>query len=176
MPMNRIEMLRNLRFLSDVLEQRGIQGEIVLYGGAAMMLAFDARQATRDVDAVFKPEQLVQEAAHDVSIQYGAPLGWLNDAVAAFVSDREDLRFLMEFSHLRIYHAAPEYLLAMKCMSMRVGRGDKDLFDIKFLAGRLGLTSAQEVLAIVERYYPGDRISERTKLIVEELFAQRDGP
>ncbi len=169
--MDRKDMLKYLRFLSDVLGERSVHGEIVLYGGAAMVLAFDARPQTRDVDAVYKPERVVYDAANEVVVRYGAPVGWLNDAVEVFRSGAEDLKFLMDFPNLKVYHAAPEYILAMKCMSMRLGRGDKDLFDIKFLIRSLAISSAEEVLAMVKRYYPKDEIPPKTKFAIEELLS-----
>jgi hypothetical protein len=170
--MDRKEIIRYLRYLSDVLGQRGVHGEIALYGGAAMILAFDARLKTKDVDAVFKPEQVIHAAANEVSSIYGAPPGWLSNAVEVFISDTEDLKFFMEFPNLRVYYAAPEYLLAMKCMSMRLGKGEHDLADIKLLIKHLAISSAAEALSIVERYYPGGRISSLAKSTVEELFAE----
>jgi hypothetical protein len=35
------------------LVQRGVVADIYVFGGAAMALAYDARRATRDIDAVF---------------------------------------------------------------------------------------------------------------------------
>jgi hypothetical protein len=35
----------------------GIELEVALYGGVVMMLAYDRRTATRDVDAIFRPTE-----------------------------------------------------------------------------------------------------------------------
>ena len=61
--MTKQQITKYLKMLNDQLAEMGIKGEICLYGGAAMCLAFNARQATKDVDAVFKPEQKIQLAA-----------------------------------------------------------------------------------------------------------------
>jgi hypothetical protein len=39
------------RRLGDRLARRGIVGDLYVFGGAAMALAYDARRATRDIDA-----------------------------------------------------------------------------------------------------------------------------
>ncbi|MFU8892400.1 MAG: hypothetical protein ACNA8L_02120 [Luteolibacter sp.] len=39
--------------MNDLLHEKGAIGELCIFGGAAMVLAFDARESTRDVDAVF---------------------------------------------------------------------------------------------------------------------------
>lgn len=60
--MDRDQIKNALERLNAELRRVDIKGEICLYGGAAMCLAFDARPSTRDVDAVFKPAKEVREA------------------------------------------------------------------------------------------------------------------
>ncbi|MEV0807258.1 hypothetical protein [Micromonospora sp. NPDC050200] len=43
------------RRLGDRLARRGVVADLYIFGGAAMALAYDARRATRDIDAVFQP-------------------------------------------------------------------------------------------------------------------------
>src|SRR6476660_7064850 len=40
------------RRLADRLHRRGVTADLYVFGGAAMALAYDARRATRDIDAV----------------------------------------------------------------------------------------------------------------------------
>jgi hypothetical protein len=58
-----------LRHAFDVLARmparRGVVGELHVFGGAAMVLAFDERAATRDVDALFQPDGPVLQAARE---------------------------------------------------------------------------------------------------------------
>lgn len=49
--------------LSDELARRGAQADVFLVGGGAMGLAYDSRRATRDLDAVFVPTDVVCTAA-----------------------------------------------------------------------------------------------------------------
>jgi hypothetical protein len=75
---------------------------------------------------------------------------------------------------MTVFVAAPEYLLAMKCMSMRLGKGDSDLEDVRFLMSHLGLQKTEDVLDLVSRYYPEDRIQPKTRFAIEEI-CQRIG-
>jgi hypothetical protein len=68
---------------------------------------------------------------------------------------------------LEISVADEATLLAMKCAAARTA---EDSDDIRTLAGRLGLTTAEGVLAVVTRFYPVDRLPVRTRLLIEELF------
>ncbi len=111
-----------------------------------MVLAFNARIATKDVDAMFQPTQIVRELAKVVGEEQGLPEDWMNDAVKGFVSARHETITgnLPQFPHLRLTMPVPEYLLAMKCMASRLGgtAGEtSDLADITFLIRHLHLGS-----------------------------------
>lgn len=93
--MRRDEILVALTALGARLSARGIEGELYVVGGAAIAIAFDARRATRDVDAVFEPKREVYAAADEVGVELGLPPGWLNDGVKGFVSDPA-ARFFVE--------------------------------------------------------------------------------
>ena len=142
-----------------------------------MVLAFSARIATRDVDAIFQPAQQVRELARRIGERQGLPSNWLNDAVKGFVSARHEVTAgnLPQFPHLHLTMPVPEYLLAMKCMAARLGgaAGEySDLPDIRFLIKHLELRSAEAVLDLVRKYYPSDRIPVRTQYIIEGLFEE----
>ncbi len=174
--LTRATILEPLSRLSDHLKEKGIVEEISLLRGTAMVLAFQARQATKDVDAIFAPASIMREAARAVAAEMGLPEDWLNDAAKAFSSHRADFRVLagLEFSHLRVQAPIPEYLLAMKVMAARVElageRGDKE--DIAFLIRLLGLNSAEQVLSIVQQYYDPSRILPRSVYLVDEIFEE----
>ncbi len=174
--MDREEIEANLGHLSDLLGAQEIVGEIVLFGGAAMVLAHKARVSTKDVDAVFVPKTEVYAAAAEVTRRHGAPEGWLNDAVKGFLSDQAETHPLLDLPHLKVFVAVPEYLLAMKCMSMRLGKDETDLRDIRFLMRHLGLHRADTVLEIVEEYYPRDQVQPKTRFAIEELCQEGEAP
>ena len=78
------------RRLGDRLAKRGVVADIYVFGGAAMALAYDARRATRDVDAVFKPHGIVLEEAHAVGAELGLPPWWLNEQASSYVAPGGD--------------------------------------------------------------------------------------
>ncbi len=162
--------------LSARLVERGMVGEVALYGGAAMVLAHRARLSTKDVDAVFVPKSEVYHAAHEVAEEAGIERDWLNDAVKGFLSEKNDVLPLRDYPGLKVFVAAPEYLLAMKCLSMRLGRDETDLADVRFLMERLGLKDATQVLELVGRYYPEDRIQPKTRFAIEEICQNLSQP
>ena len=162
------------RYLSEVNEElrsMDVKGEICLYGGAVMAIAYNARPDTDDVDAVFEPVRQVRRAARLVAERNGLPIGWLNDAVEIFLA-RHERRILLDLSHLKIYVPPPDYLLAMKVLSARADTMDQD--DLKVLIRKLGLKSAAEVFGIVKGYYPRQEIKPETRILIEELLDTRD--
>ena len=174
--MERSQIEAYLAHLSDALGRRNLTGEIVLFGGAAMVLAHQARVSTKDVDAVFVPKAEVYAAAAEITELHDAPEGWLNDAVKGFLSDKAETRPLFDLPHLKVFVASPEYLLAMKCMSMRIGRDETDIRDVRFLMRHLGLHQADEVLDLVEKYYPRNLIQPKTRFAIEELCQEAPPP
>lgn len=159
-----------LALLNDELADEDHLGELYLVGGAVMCLVFNARPATRDVDALFKPAALLRKAAARVSAQADAPDNWLNDAVKGYLSPRGEFDTWLELSHLRVFVAQPEYLLAMKCAAMRLGEEFHDLDDVRYLLRYLNITSIDEATAIVTRYFDEAQLPPKTWLALEELL------
>ncbi len=164
------EILRLLTLLNEELAALDSAAELYLVGGAVMCLALGARDATRDVDALFKPTATVRQAAARVAIRANVGESWLNDAVKGWLGDRGSFDPYLELSHLRVFIAQPGYLLAMKCMAMRLGEEFHDVDDVRFLLRYLNLTSAAEALAIVEQYFDAATIPLKTRLALEELL------
>ncbi len=69
------------------------------------------------------------------------------------------------------------YMLAMKCMAMRVEGVEEagDIEDIRRLIGITGMTTAEEVLSLVENFYPRSLIPPRVALGVEEILGAVQG-
>jgi hypothetical protein len=65
--------------LSAELAERGARAELFLVGGAALAVAYDAMRATRDLDAVFIPTDVVRQAAAAVAEREGLAEDWLAD-------------------------------------------------------------------------------------------------
>ena len=163
--------IRELFGLLDARLAREVTvGELYVVGGAVMALAFAARLATHDADAGFVPTDVVRRAARAVAEDAGVDEGWLNDAVKGFLSPRGDFVPWLELDHLKVFVAAPEYLLAMKCVAFRLGPEFHDEDDVRFLLLHLGITRAADALAVVERYFPPARIPPKTRYALEELL------
>lgn len=169
--LTKADIRRLLELLDGELAAEDAVGELYLVGGAVMCLVLEARDATRDVDAFFRPTRLLREAAARVADRVGVSQTWLNDAVKGFLSPHGDFDPYLELPHLRVFVARPEYLLAMKCASMRLGEEFQDLDDVRFLLRYLNLTSADAAMEIVTRYFDEKQLLPKTRLALEELLS-----
>jgi hypothetical protein len=164
-----------LAALNEELATTGVKGELFLVGGAVMCLVFRAREATKDIDALLVPASELRRAAETVGRREGLPPDWLNDAVKGFFSASGRFEVYAEYSHLRIFAPHPEYLLAMKCLAMRLGEEFQDRNDVALLLQILGLRTAEEAEAALARYYPLDRYPAKARYVLEELLQSHTG-
>lgn len=163
------EITTYLTELDEELRLLEIKGEVSLFGGAVMVLAFKARIATKDVDAIFFPTTEVRLAASRIAKRHGLPEDWLNDGVKGYVVEHSR-NVLFHLPNLTVFVPAPDYLLAMKALAARADSEDES--DVKTLLRQMEITSAEEVFAIIERYYPKGQIPPRTQYFIEGLLEQ----
>lgn len=168
--LTRADIRRLLVALDGELATENVEGEMSVVGGAVMCVVFDARSATRDVDAYFRPTRVIPEAAARVAAKEGVPNRWLNDAVKGYLSPRGEFEPYLELAHLRVFTARPEYLLAMKCVAMRLGAEFRDLDDVRYLLRYLNITRVAGALEIVTRYFDERLLPPKTRLALEELL------
>jgi uncharacterized nucleotidyltransferase DUF6036 len=171
-PLSADDIRRLFEELAAELNASGQRAEIFLVGGAAISLCFDARRATRDLDAIFAPTDSVRRAAATVADREGLDPDWLNDAVKGFLPgpDANSVRYF-EAPGLVVDVASAEYLLAMKLFSSRV---ETDADDIALLYREVGYHTVEEGIALVERSYPGRPIAAKVQLLLEEIVQSLD--
>ena len=135
-----------------------------------MCLAYSARTSTAGLDALFQPVAGVRKAAARAAARANLPVEWLNDAVKGHLSRQADFAPFLEFDHLTIMVAKPEYLLAMKCLAMRIGAEFHDEDDVRFLLRLLDIRSYNQAIALITKYYPLERFPQKTTHALEELL------
>lgn len=160
--------------------------EIAVYGGSALVLTLDYREATRDVDSVFERDKTwLRNVAREIAHENGWDESWINDGVKGFLSrhdaDPSSKRLFKAYPSednpgLKVMVAVPEYLFAMKCMAMRIGGVDEteDKHDILELIDVIGLKDADEALDLVASFYPNSRIPAKAQFGLVEIFEERD--
>jgi hypothetical protein len=158
--LDRAAIERVLARLAERLDRRGVTADLYIFGGAAIALAFDARRATRDIDALFVPHGVVLEEARAVAGEFGLPAWWLNEQASAYVAPGDDVKAA------RVFDRPGLRVLAMKVLAAR----PRDEEDVRLLAGHLGLTTAETVMALTAEIFPDESIPDRARLLIEDLF------
>ena len=164
------DILRLLGALNEELRTEGVKAHLHLAGGAVMCLAFDARASTLDVDALFQPSVKVLDAALRVASKEKVPETWLNDAVKGYVSDRGTFDPFLEMSNLKVFCATAEYMLAMKCLAMRIGEGYHDEEDVRYLLRNLDVRRYEDAEEILGKYYSLDEFPQSAFAALRELL------
>ena len=112
---------------------RAMPAEIVLIGGAAILVNYDFREMTTDVDAVIHAASTMKDAINYVGDKFGLPNEWLNADFMRTASYTPKLNqyssYYKTFSNvLAIRTVTAEYLIAMKLRSVR--KYKHDLSDV----------------------------------------------
>lgn len=162
------QITQYLTELNDDLRLMEVKGEVSLFGGAVMCLVYDARPATKDVDAIFKPTAEIRKAIVRIAERHSLNENWLNDAVKGYWVDHKE-HVLFDLPNLTVFVPEPDYLLAMKSIAAR-GDTSYDREDVVTLIKVLGLTKPEEVFSIIEKYYPKNQIKPSTQYFIEEIF------
>ena len=112
---------------------RHMPAEIILIGGAAILLNYGFRDMTTDVDAVIRAASSMKDAINRVGDKFDLPNGWLNSdfmQTSSYSSKLDEVSvYYRTYSNvLTIRTVSAEYLIAMK---LKAGRRYKnDLSDI----------------------------------------------
>jgi hypothetical protein len=147
-----------LQELGERLAGRGIEGEIYVVGGAAMMLAYDRSRITRDIDAVGVPQDEIDAEVRAMAADHrDLEPDWLNARVLPLLPrgvDGERIQVLGG-PGLTVNVASAKWMLAMKA---RAARGRRDLDDIWVLCQVLGLRAVEDLWAICDSVWGADMI------------------
>ena len=148
----------------------GTKLQIAVYGGSALMLASNFRFATEDVDVSELEHPLpgwLAAVVDRLARENGWQDDWFNDGVAVHLSSLADrARDHLEFGTfprdatppgLVVSVPSAEYLLALKLKAARVNdpvRGETERLDLLNLMKVVGISSADDAIALLGRYFP----------------------
>lgn len=127
--------------------------DLVLVGGAAMILHFGARRATRDIDMLVLRGDLAElrQAVKALTRERDLPENWMTDAAKGFADilppdfyhRLTPLDF--PFQHLRLYALGLPEQTAMKIVALR----EQDLEDLELLMPLMSEADKNVLVAIM---------------------------
>ena len=145
---------------------RKTSAEIIIVGGGSVLLNYDFRMNSVDVDAFNTYESAIKDAAKLVADKYNLSQQWLNDDFKKTPSYSPRLRqyssYYKTFSNvLEIRTISREYLVAMKMVSGRKYKNDlSDILGILYYHYKNNdeITYQQIEKAVLDLYGNFDRI------------------
>ena len=170
MPLSATDIRRAFDALSQELDQRAQHAEIVVVGGAALVLLFGARESTRDVDAYFvtPSASVIREAAEAVANDLNLPSDWLNDGAKGYLVGLTTGEILYDSAALNVRAASVAQLLAMK---LAAWRDAVDRSDARLLLSRMS-GSAGEVWSAVKQHIPPHQL-DKASYAFDDLWERR---
>ncbi len=153
--------------------------EIILIGGASILVNYGFRDVTYDIDAVIRASASMKEAINTVGDELGLPNGWLN---TDFMKTKSYSPRLLQYSKyykrfgyiLEVRTISAEYLVAMKLMSGRPYKNDiLDIVGIFLGEKQKGneLTFEKIEKAVVDLYDGWDKLPKDSRAVLQEIIA-----
>jgi hypothetical protein len=173
---SRQDILDGLKRLGQLAVQQGIHIRLTLVGGAAMVLGFDARQSTRDVDVVIlAPEEarLVRNLARLVAEERSWPEDWLNDGAKGYMVGLSTGLKLFSAPGIEAQSPSLYQLLAMK---LSAWRDDVDISDARRLLQEVvgQDQNKDKIWQQIEPFLvPGDELT--AQYAFQDVWETRDG-
>lgn len=119
------------------------------------------------------PREL-REIAAKIAQRHGLEDDWFNDAAKGFIdTSRMSFEPVMDLSALRVMRPDDEGMLAMKLASAR--EDSMDASDAVFLIRRLGITDEDELLDMMERNVPPQRLTPMAGFFAKEMLRRALG-
>ena len=161
--------------------QAGTKLQIAVSGGSALMLASNFRFATEDVNVSELPRPLpkwLAKTVQDIAKQNHWSDDWFNDVVFHLSPLADRAADHLEFGTfprdstppgLVVSVPSAEYLLALKLKAMRLMdplRGEAERLDVLNLMRVVGISTAEDAIALLERYFPVSAASSEKQLFL----------
>ena len=154
----RQEITDGIERMGQLAVESGIKIELVLIGGALMVLRFQARESTRDVDvAILAPAEAnkVRELARAVAAEKSWPVNWLNDGAKGYLIGISNGPIVLSTPGVEVRSPSTAQLLAMK---LSAWRDDLDISDASRLLDEMN-GNRDEIWHEVEPYLvPGEEL------------------
>lgn len=159
-----------------------IPAEIILIGGASVLINYGFREMTYDMDAIIQALSSMKDAINHVGDRMGLPNGWLNTDFMKTTSYPPKLiqysKYYKTFSNvLKIRTVSAEYLVVMKLMAGRQYKNDLSdvvgiLIEQKNAEKEISLESIKR--AAGELYEGYENLPELSRNFIEAVYQNSD--
>lgn len=160
------------------LNRNGNIIEVILVGGASILLNYGFRDLTTDIDCIYTMSSIVKEAARKVSDKYNISDDWFNSDFKNTSSYTSKIREYSKYydtymNAVEVRCITGPYLIAMKLTSYRIYKNDiSDIVGIlaEHIARNDRITFKDIDKAMKDLYGGWDKVSESTKKELEQML------
>ena len=168
------EVAREYRRLAG----KGMPAELILIGGASILINYGFRGMTTDIDALILASSAMEDAILRVGEKYDLPHGWLNADFTRTGSYTPKLKeysvYYRQYANvLTLRTVSAEYLIAMKLRSGRQYKNDlSDVLGILAEHEKRGtpLTMGQIKKAVCDLYGDWCALPEKSQRFIEDVM------
>lgn len=164
------------------LNGKSIPAEIILIGGASILINYGFRDMTYDMDAIIVSSSAMKQAINQVGDSLGLPNGWLN---TDFMKTKSYSPKLIEYSIyyktfsniLTVRTVTAEYMIAMKLMAGRKYKNDlSDVIGVLKHHKEQGvpITLEQIKKAVVNLYGDWSALPKSSMVFIEQTIAKEN--
>ncbi len=163
------------------LAGKKMPAELVIIGGASILINYGFRNSTTDIDAVIQATSGIKDAINIVGERYSLPYEWLNDDFEKTDSYSPKLlqfsKYYRTYSNvLTIRTISSEYLIAMKLRSGRQYKNDmSDILGIlsEHDATEQTITIEQIKQAVSDLYGAWDTLTEISRDFIDNVMKDK---
>lgn len=156
--------------------------EVILIGGASVVINYGFREMTYDIDAIIVAASVMKEAINYVGDVYGLPNAWLNmDFMMTSSYTPKISRYAKnyrKFSNIVTFKTITgEYLIAMKLMSGRQYKYDlSDIIGILLEQSKKGepISFEQVKNAVIDLYDSYEKLPVNSRNFIENAIREEN--
>lgn len=182
-PITKANLEQYLKELAKEFRRRsgkGIPAEIILIGGASVIINYGFRELTYDMDAIINASSAMKDAIRFIGDKYKLPNGWMNDdfvKTGSYTPKIEQYaKYYRKFSNVvTVRTVTGEHLIAMKLMSGRKYKYDRsDIIGILAAQEKMGKPLSFENVksAVCDLYGSYEVLSEEIRQFIEKVFEE----
>lgn len=157
---------------------KSMPAEIILIGGASVIINYGFREMTYDMDAIINAASSMRDAIHSVGDRFHLPNGWMNDDFMRTDSYTPKIavfsKYYRTYSNVVTFRTVTgEYLVAMKLRSGREYKYDRsDVIGILWEQDKTGdpLTMDRIKKAVADLYGSYDVLADDVKEFIEKAI------
>lgn len=158
--------------LGELAVQIGERFEFIVVGGSAMVLGYNARNSTKDVDYAPLPSlnsAQLRRLASQVATERNWDPDWLNDGAKGYLTGEMDVVAVFDRPGIHVVRPSTTQLLAMK---LTAWRDDVDINDAMLLLQHLNADTLDAAWDEIEQFILSP-FRMKVRYALEDLWQRR---